>query len=361
MNLDSFTGPGSTPSRRRFWDKVTQAVNASQKIEGDNVTVTEHQGQGSLIDVAFSNRGRPGPNQGACCDEENNCTISTEEDCAGTFQGAGTVCDPNPCGEGATGACCIDGECSILSESDCTDGGGNYLGDGSVCEGVDCTQGACCFDTSCSDYPDQETCEGDGGIWKGAGNLCEDGNPCNAPTGACCYEDGSCAIVNEANCTGHYQGDDTTCEESNCVPFLPDCPTTGHSLFVDFTGITVCGCRTGLPGTSRRITSITGLGSGTLSWTGSQWEGSFGSAHWEFFTGTTTCTGAPTSSGDSTPHIIIQCAFGNWVIVIQTAVEVSSVDLFHANPTGFPLEVDDDGSCGGSKYAHNGHVSITVI
>ncbi len=51
MNLESFTGPGSTPSRRRFWDKVTQVVIASQKIEGRNVSVDEHQGMGTIINV----------------------------------------------------------------------------------------------------------------------------------------------------------------------------------------------------------------------------------------------------------------------------------------------------------------------
>ncbi len=57
VNLDSFTGEGSTPSRRRFWDKVTAAVIASQKVEGKNVSVSEHQGMGTLINVT---RGRSG-------------------------------------------------------------------------------------------------------------------------------------------------------------------------------------------------------------------------------------------------------------------------------------------------------------
>jgi len=34
---------------------------------------------------------------GACCDEVGNCTITTMADCAGTYLGDGTVCDPNPC------------------------------------------------------------------------------------------------------------------------------------------------------------------------------------------------------------------------------------------------------------------------
>ncbi len=204
MNLDSFTGPGSTPSRRRFWDKVTAAVNASQKIEGDNVTVAEHPGQGSLIDVAFSNRGRPGPNQGACCDEENNCTISTEEDCTGTFQGVGTVCDPNPCGE-ATGACCIDGVCSILSESDCTDGGGIFQGIGTDCDPDPCTTptGACCHDdgsgTIICDIFTESFCNGIAGHYKGDGTDCSGGDPCGL-VGACCDGCNGCSLSTEADC-----------------------------------------------------------------------------------------------------------------------------------------------------------------
>ncbi len=62
MNLESFSGPGSTPSRRRFWDKITAAVIASQKLAGKNVSVAEHQGKGTLINVT---RGRP--SVGVCC------------------------------------------------------------------------------------------------------------------------------------------------------------------------------------------------------------------------------------------------------------------------------------------------------
>lgn len=46
------------------------------------------------------------------------------------------------------GACCIGGVCSILSESDCVSGGGNFLGHGTSCAGVDCTVGACCYVTT---------------------------------------------------------------------------------------------------------------------------------------------------------------------------------------------------------------------
>ncbi len=98
MNLDSFTGPGSTPSRRRFWDQVTQVVNASQKIAGDNVTVDEQEGMGTLINAPNPTR-RPTGTTGACC-IDGTCTVTTEAVCSesgGVFLGTGTPCDPNPC------------------------------------------------------------------------------------------------------------------------------------------------------------------------------------------------------------------------------------------------------------------------
>ncbi len=51
MNLEPFTGPGSTPSRLRLWDKITEAVIASQKVAGKNISVDEYQGYGSIISV----------------------------------------------------------------------------------------------------------------------------------------------------------------------------------------------------------------------------------------------------------------------------------------------------------------------
>ncbi len=105
MKLKPFTGPGSTPSRRRFWDNVTQAVIASEKLAGRFVTVDEHPGKGTVINVADSSTrrgGGPPSTTGACCDDEGNCTITTEGECTGIFQGIGVPCDPNPC----QGCCC---------------------------------------------------------------------------------------------------------------------------------------------------------------------------------------------------------------------------------------------------------------
>jgi hypothetical protein len=56
VNLKPFTGPGSTSKRRAFWDAARLAVLASQKKAGRNVTVDEHPGQGTVINVTDRTR-----------------------------------------------------------------------------------------------------------------------------------------------------------------------------------------------------------------------------------------------------------------------------------------------------------------
>ncbi len=98
MNLDSFTGPGSTPSRRRFWDKIQQAVTAAQKKAGRNSSVDEREGEGTVINFPDQT---PSTVMGACC-IDGVCSVTTEADCieaGGTYQGNGVPCDPDPCAE----------------------------------------------------------------------------------------------------------------------------------------------------------------------------------------------------------------------------------------------------------------------
>ncbi len=144
MNLAKFTGSGSTPSRRRFWDQVADVVIASQKVEGKNVSVDERQG-GTVINI---NR-NAGQLTGACC-VGTDCSITTEaacDDLGGTYQGNGTVCDPNPCcecvcsGTGTPIPCHVSGEitlncdceefCGVSSHIEMVDD--NLIGDGCSC------------------------------------------------------------------------------------------------------------------------------------------------------------------------------------------------------------------------------------
>ncbi len=182
MKLEPFTGPGSTPSRRRFWDKVTQVVIASQKVAGDNVSVDEHQGAGTIINVPFPERGRAPAPIGACCYD--------------------------------------DGTCDDLTEADCNDAGGNWQGSDTPCSEGLCV-GVCCEESGCVDGSTPDSCAADGGTWVDFQTTCaDDPNPC-AATGACCIDSG-CSILSEDDCIsggGTYRGDETTCDyPSICCP-----------------------------------------------------------------------------------------------------------------------------------------------
>ncbi len=78
--MKSFTGPGSTPSRRRFWDQVTAAVNASRKIAGRHVTVSEHEGKGTLVNVDDTSLRRPPPS-GVCIESITLEIVDVTMDC----------------------------------------------------------------------------------------------------------------------------------------------------------------------------------------------------------------------------------------------------------------------------------------
>ncbi|MHC4413948.1 MAG: multicopper oxidase domain-containing protein [Planctomycetota bacterium] len=128
----------------------------------------------------------PPADTGACCFGDGNCQVLTQSDCSnqgGAYEGDGTDCDPNPCPQ-PTGACCFgDGSCLVLEPGDCSDQGGNYQGD----------------DTDCNP------------------------NPCPVETGACCFNNGNCTVVSESDCTdqgGAYQGNDIACTPGLCPVIL---------------------------------------------------------------------------------------------------------------------------------------------
>jgi hypothetical protein len=137
---------------------------------------------GSIPDVVCPG----GVTPAACCDPATgNCTITMPADCQFNFHPEWLSCQPNNCPPPPTGACCAaDGTCSITTGPNC---GGQYLGDGSTC----------------------------------------DGNPC-ALTGACCAPDLTCTITTQADCQGTYMGDGTVCESNTCV--VPAQKTTWGSI-----------------------------------------------------------------------------------------------------------------------------------
>jgi hypothetical protein len=85
------------PRWDRWLNSVREAILTAQPQVGHNTTTDEHPGKGTIINV---DRKAAPAGTGACCIGED-CSILSEAACiaaGGTFQGVGTVCDPNPCG-----------------------------------------------------------------------------------------------------------------------------------------------------------------------------------------------------------------------------------------------------------------------
>lgn len=116
--------------------------------------------------ISSGSRGTPIPiTSGACCPIAGDCFVSTQSICesgGGTYQGDNTTCDPNPCPTVDTGACCAeDDSCSITTEADCQ---GTYFGDDTTCSPNPCPSGDLCpsatvsFSFGCPNVP---TCGGE--------------------------------------------------------------------------------------------------------------------------------------------------------------------------------------------------------
>ncbi len=200
MNLEPFTGPGSTPSRRRFWDKVTQAVIASQKIAGRNVTCDEHPGKGTVINVNdTSSRRRPPtpPTTGACCIRDG-CLQLTESDCAS----AGGVWHE--------GQHCTDGTCPC---------GSGHCGTPTPCTTCDpsdffapFTDGMTCYTTlECDGSPSGPVpCDS---LWATLTQTCEGED-------FSCSEICNVASVDPITCTGSHTGECDDCVNGTGLTFV---------------------------------------------------------------------------------------------------------------------------------------------
>jgi len=136
-----------------------------------------------------------------------------------------------------TGACCYpNGACAVVTRPACTGAGGTYLGDNIIClgdvnppNGVDdaCEQvlptGACCYANGTCAVVTRTSCNNSSGTYLGDGVLCQGDNNQNGindaceglwPTGACCRADNTCYATSQAVCVqtgGTYLGDNTVC------------------------------------------------------------------------------------------------------------------------------------------------------
>jgi hypothetical protein len=169
---------------------------------------------------------------GACC-VFGECKIMNSFDCqqaGGIFENVGVdawrACDvASPCTNAQQGACCLPGgQCEIQTPAACAGSGGTYDGDGISCASLSCVAGVCCDAGDVCSEERQIDCVGLGSNPGEPGTSCTDteANPC-VPSGACCFDDGSCEILNETalvpQCSsigGTYQGDETLCDSAAC-------------------------------------------------------------------------------------------------------------------------------------------------
>ena len=143
------------PRWERWLSAARAAILSAQPTAGRHVSVDEHPGKGTVINIDDTSARRPtggggGPILGACCYNDGTCDDLTEGDCTdagGNWQGPDTTCDddPNPC----VGACC-EGE------------GG----------------------TTCVENSTPDSCAADGGTFQDFGSTC-DPNPCSVDCGGC--------------------------------------------------------------------------------------------------------------------------------------------------------------------------------
>ena len=123
---------------------------------------------------------------GSCCLPNGSCDVLSEEECEslnGIYGGNGS-----PCPETCNGACCSTSGCTITSQQNCT---GSFAGRGTDCQSC---VGACCSEGGCS-ITTQDECDG---YFKGFGTQCEF-STCG-PNGGCCVDD-VCTTTNQAYCS----------------------------------------------------------------------------------------------------------------------------------------------------------------
>ncbi len=159
-----------------------------------------------------------GPPTGACCFPDGDCQVIGQTDCTnsgGTYMGDGIACTPTLC----RAKCCLpDGSCILVPPDDCTAQGGtafSFFEDCSIPTNCPVPTGGCCLPSGACASLTEDDCTAAGG------NLWMNGIDCTQVEcpGACCFTDGSCQFISLIDCTnagGIYRGDGVTCGAANC-------------------------------------------------------------------------------------------------------------------------------------------------
>lgn len=230
--VSDFNGTGSTPIIFNQWVTIKVEVD----LDADHQVVS-YDGN-VVIDDTWSGHIPPaGAVEIAALDLFSNGATRV-------FYDDITLC---PAGGGGGGACCLTdvGAClEGIPQGECELQGGEYLGDGSSCVGVQCGIGACCFMGQCLPFFRSQDCEIKGGIFLGSGSDCDSAN-CDE-LGACCLPpidtprgpvlpQPSCCITTEVICVavkgGMFLGVGVPCEQVILVP-LHDGPPSGWSHLI---------------------------------------------------------------------------------------------------------------------------------
>lgn len=150
-----------------------------------------------------------------------------DEDIEGNWLDKGGNTFPDSCPDVVeTGACCTNGVCVLVSESDCNSYYGLFYGFESECSEVNCpnqqvTVGACCLTQEVCIIAAESDCTIAAGEYQGDGSTCDsiDCSHLSSGRGACCIGDGECVVTIEEDCIlalGTFAGVDTLCNSTNC-------------------------------------------------------------------------------------------------------------------------------------------------
>lgn len=194
------------PRWERWLSAAREAILSAQPQAGRNVTVDEHPGKGTVINVDdTSTRRHP------------------------TGGGGG---GPPP---SATGACChADGSCTVLTASACTAAGGAYLGDHTICSPNPCTHTLCkCGFSDCdgtryyltrtivTNWDDQWTSTSSE---TGTHEICRTTGTSTVISSYTLNLDGSCTGPTDTSCTGSAHTKSSGID--GCGVMDADCTTT---------------------------------------------------------------------------------------------------------------------------------------
>lgn len=153
---------------------------------------------------------------GACC-VDGDCSITLSVTCGGQFM-ANMTCDPSPCPSPVMGACCVNGNCTMQNQADCIGMGGGWF-EGQLCQSELCHLGACCTGPLSCVVVNNAGCES--GTWTRDGTCVA--LFCASVLGSCCRDDGNCVVTPDFDCTNGTWALNGFCGPTTCMDAVGGC------------------------------------------------------------------------------------------------------------------------------------------